>query len=108
MFICELNKAVIGDQVWELAGHIPADVVQIVMFEVSVTYYVKLDYSGHNFALTQFGRLDSFPWAIAQLVCSQLIDKYLIEIINMTENFDKFDVKIKHGFFLFGLFALSI
>ena len=61
MFICELNKAVIGDQVWELAGHIPADVVQIVMFEVPVTHYMKVDYNGHNFALTQFGRLDSFP-----------------------------------------------
>jgi len=32
----------------------------------------------------------------------------LIEIIDMTENFDKFGFNIKHGFFLFGLFALSI
>ena len=103
MFIWELNKTIVGDQVRELIGHIPADVEQIVMFEVSITHYVKIDYNGHNFALTQFGRLDSFPWAIAQLVCLQLSDKYSIKIIDMTENFDKFGFKINHGFFFFGL-----
>jgi hypothetical protein len=38
MFIGELNKTIVGDQVWELTGHIPADMEQIVMFEVSVTH----------------------------------------------------------------------
>ena len=107
MFIWELNKTIEGDQVRELIGHIPADVEQIVMFEVSVTHYMKIDYNGHYLALTQFGRLDSFPWAIAQLVCLQLSDKYLIKIIDMTENFNKFVLNVIHGFFLFWLFGNS-
>jgi hypothetical protein len=66
---------------------------------------MEIDYNSHNLALTQFRRLDPFPRAIAQLVCLQLADKYLIEIIDMTENFDKFGFNIVHGFFCLGVWS---
>jgi hypothetical protein len=75
MFIRELNKTIVGNQVGEFTGHIPANMEQIVMFEVSVTHYMKIDYNGHNLAITQFARLDSFSRAVAQLMCLQLFDK---------------------------------
>jgi len=69
---------------------------------------MKIDYNGHNLALTQFAWLDSFSRAITYLMCLQLSDKYVIKIINMTENFNKFGFYIIHGFFFFGLLALLI
>ena len=45
------------------------------MFKISVTHYMEVDYNDHYLALTQFARLDSFPRAVAQLMCLQLFEK---------------------------------
>jgi hypothetical protein len=37
-FIRELNKTIVGDQIRELTGHIPANMEQVVVLEVSVTH----------------------------------------------------------------------
>ena len=64
---------------------------------------MKIDYNGHNLALTQLAGFDAFPGATTQLMCLQLTDKYFIKVINVTENFNKFGFNIVHGFFFFGL-----
>ena len=91
----------------KLSPHIPANMEQIIMFKVTKSHKMKINHNSHYLALTHTAWFDAFSGSITQLMCLQLVDKYLIKIINMTENFYKFVLNFIYGFFLLSLFATT-
>ena len=71
------------------------------MFKVSVPNNMKISYDSHDLAFTQLAGFDTFPGAIAQLMCLQFFDKCFIKIVNVTENINKFVFNVIRGFFLY-------